>query len=1058
LKVGKIRTNIISKITSALFVLSFCVSIMQAQQSFVFTESNLNYNNAIDLYHKEKFAPAQQYFSKAVEEINDVHSELRIDAEYYVAICAIELFHSNAEALLKKFIEDHPESSHLVSANFNLAKFQFRKKKYEDVLDYLSEIDPADLNPDERAEYYFKKGYSHFQLDEYDQAAKYFYEIKDTDNLYVTAARYYYAHISYKLKNYQTASENFQKIAGDAQFGPLVPYYLSQIYYLQKKYDVLLGYAPAVLDSAPPKREDEIRKLIGDAYYETGKFKDAIPYLTEYISKKGGSEQDYYELGYANFQVKNYEESISAFQRSVGENDTLSQSAYYFIGEANVLMDNKRAAKVAFKNAYNLAIDEEITEESLFNYAKIAYELSYHPYDDAILAFEDFINNYPNSALLNDAYEYLVGVYYTTKNYEKALKSIDRIKRSDIKLLRAKQRLAYYRGVELFNDNDFVGAIEMFDLSLKHNYEPKLKASAIFWQAECFYRVGDYHNADNLYSDFLMTSGSLSLPFYNKAYYNLAYSYYEREKYKSAIFWFREYAVKADQKNKGLINDSYLRIGDSYYIQKDYRNAIDYYDKAAELSLANSDYASLQSAICSGILGDYQGKSKKLSVLINDWKDSPYIDDAIYEYGKTQINQGKDAEALSYYNQLINDYPKSNYITDTYLKVGLIHYNRKEDDLALNAFDKLVKDYPSSDAAKEALEKINKIFIEKGDAEAYKDYIKGVPFADISQRVLDSTSYVIAENGYLAGKCERATRDFTNYIKQYPEGIYKLNAHFYRGDCEAKSGFHEEAIQDFEYVITQAKNRFTIKTLISLGELYKIVLQNDSAISAYNKLKQNAERQKDVNLANQNLMQLHFQEEDFQQASAFAYEILNNDAFELPLKQKAHLILAKTSFEKENYGEVILQLKELYLESNEIAAEAKYLLAKTYYLQGKYLESDSIIYLLVDQVPSYPYWIAKGFILLADNFIAKEDLYNARITFQSVVDNSENEELIEIAKEKLDLLNKADQTKKEEEKKEAEEIEIDFGEIDELLPEEILQDSTQENQNQEKIEKEVEDE
>ena len=1048
-RISKTQLSLSLRLLIALFFTLFFAAGIFGQQSFVFSEGNVLYNKAMDLFHKEKYVAAQEHFKKTIEGINDVHSEIRIDAEYYRAICALRLFHANSEALLNRFVEDHPESSHQKMANFNLAKFQFRKRKYEKVISAFKEIDPLDLKPVEMAEYYFKLGYSYFQLDEFDEAAKYFYEIKDSDNLYVSAARYYYAHISYQQKNYQTASENFQKISNNPQFGPLVPYYLTQIFYLQKKYDKLLDYAPAVLDSAPPKREDEIRKLIGDAYYKTKEYKKSLPYLEKSLQTQGGNEADYYQLGFAHFQEKNYNQAIASFQKSIGENDTLSQSAYYYIGESSVLTENKRSAKDAFRQAHQLGIDPELTEDALFNYAKVAYELSYHPYDDAIVAFEEFINEYPNSPLLKDAYEFLVGVYYTTKNYESALESIDRIKSSDIKLLRAKQRLAYYRGIELFNEDRFLAASEKLELSLKYNYDPKLKASAIFWLAECFYQIGDYHNADNFYSDFLMTSGSLSLPFYNRAYYNLAYSYYEREKYKSAIFWFREFVSKEDPSFKGLINDAYLRIGDSYYIQTDYRNAIEYYDKAAEMKIVNQDYAMLQSAICSGIIGDQQSKTKKLGNIVREMKQSPYVDDAVYELGKTQLNEGRAEEALSYFNQLIADYPNSNYVAETYLRLGLIYYNREQDELALNALDKLIKNYPSSDASKEALEKINKIFIDKGDAKAYEDYIAGVPFADLSKAVLDSTTYVIAENGYLAGKCEKATRDFTNYIKQYPNGRYRLNAHFYRGECEAKANFYEEAIRDLQYVIEQKTNRFTVKSHLLLGQLYTDAQLPDSAISIYKALKVKADRQEYINTANLNLMKLYFQKEEYEFASLYADEVLLEDAFSQQSTQFARMILAKSNFEKENYKAVIEQLSEIYNETNQIAAEAKYLLAKTYYLQGKYEASDTVIYQLVDQVPSYPHWIAKGFILLADNFIAKDDIYNARITFQSVIDNSDDKMLIEIAQEKLSMLDKAEKEQRENqlEKRRSDTLEIDLGAeqpvIEENEENEVKEDSIQ---------------
>lgn len=985
-------------------ILNLCLVSAFAQQSLVFTESNADFRNALDLYEKEKFVPAQNYFNKTMNSIKDVHSEIRIDAEYYHAICAVELFHANAEALLRNFLERNPESNHVISAYFNLAKFQFRKRKWEDVIDYLASIHPLDLSPEERDEYYFKKGYSYFQIDEFDKAAQSFYEIKDTDNLYVSAARYYYAHISYQDKKYQTASENFKKIEQDKQFGPIVPYYLTQIYYLQGKYDQLLAYAPAVLDSAPAKKEEEIRKLIGDSYYKTGQFEKALPNLEKYLERNQGSPSDYYQLGVAYFKTKNYEQAIQSLQKSIGENDSLSQSAYYMIGEANVYSGNKSSAKLAFRNAYKLDVDSDITEDALFNYAKIAYELSYHPYDDAIVAFEEYINNYPKSSKINDAYEYLVGVYYTTKNYEKALESINRIKSQDIKLLKAKQRLAYYRGVELFQSKDFIDAIEMFQLSLKHNYDPSLKAAATYWMAESFFRVGDYDNADNYYSDFLGSTGAMELDYYKKGYYNVAYTHYERESYKTAIFWFKEYVENANFKNKGLINDAYLRIGDSYFIQKDYKNAVKYYGEAENTAVINEDYALFQSAVSYGIMGDYRKKISKLNTLLEDNPKSIYSDDALFELGKTEMILGKQKEALAAYNRLISEFPNSNYIAETQLKKGLIHYNQKEDDLALASFDEVVKKYPGSSNARAALDKIKKIYIEKGDANAFQQYVNGVSFADLSKNELDSTSYVIAENAYLSENCAKAIKDFSNYISKYPNGIYLLNANYYKGVCETKAGTKDAAIVNFEYVVAKPTNKFTEKSLLELGELYKKGEQREKAISSYLQVLKIASRKDYVRLAKNNLMQLYFLQKEYDNAATYAEEILEQELVDEKLWQQAQLTLGKTNMKKQNIPQAIVHLDTLSYAKNILGAEAKFLLAEVYNLQAEYGKSDTTIFRLVDQVPSFPYWIAKGFILLADNFYAKEDVYNARITYQSVIDNSDNAELVAKAKQKLNEL------------------------------------------------------
>ena len=83
-----------------------------------------------------------------------------------------------------------------------------------------------------------------------------------------------------------------------------------------------------------------------------------------------------------------------------------------------------------------------------------------------------------------------------------------------------------------------------------------------------------------------------------------------------------------------------------------------------------------------------------------------------------------------------------------------------------------------------------------------------------------------------------------------------------------------------------------------------------------------------------------------------------------------------------------------------------------------------MVYKLVNQVPSYPKWIGKAFILLADNFLAQDDAFNAKVTLQSVIDNADDEELIQIAKEKLNIIIKTEKEEQSKERKKAPEIEL----------------------------------
>jgi len=1000
------------------------------QKTNIYTNGLATYNSALELYDKEKFSAAQEKFTTYLKTVDDKKSEVAVNSTYYHAICGLELFNINAENLLIEFINTHPESPKVKLAYHHLARYKFRKKKYDEALEWYQKMDIYDLTNEEQSEYYFKIGYSNFKEDNFVNASAAFYEIKDTDNKFSSTAKYYYAHISYLQKKYESALQTFKKLEEDEKFAVIVPYYITQIYYLQKKYNKVIEYAPSLLAKSIPKRSAEIARLLGESYYNTNQFNAAIPYLKRYHKEKpyNASRSDKYQLGYAYYKSDSCDLAIKWFKKAVKENDSLSQTAHYNLAECYLKTNQKTYARGSFRVASNIDFDPQIKEDALFSFAKISYELSMRPYNGAIVAFEEFINTYPNSTKLENAYEFLIAVYYTTKNYQAALNSLGNINVLDLKLQEAYQKIAHYRGLELFNNRKYPEAIIHFDKSDIYIISKKIKAENSYWRAEANYRINNYEIAIGEYNSYIFEPEAIAANTINKAHYSLGYSYFKLKEYSNANQSFRKYIQNAEDEHSKTKNDALNRVADCFFINKQYQAAIEYYDKAAMLGIDKIDYSLYQSAVTNGVIGNYKDKENLLQTLINRKKKSYLLDDAIFQLGKTQEIGNHTDKALANFQRLIKDHPNSPYLSEALIKEGLIFYNKKDDTNALISFERVIKDYPSTDESTEALKQIKKIHIDKGELALYEEYLTSIGDADSSAQVMDDDYYEVAENSYMSGNCEKATTDLTNYLEKYPNGNSILSAHFYRADCENRSGFENEALIDFNYVIAQPKNKFTITALIKAGEINLSLGKPAEALENYSKLEYLADVPKNVFDAQIAQMRLNYKLNNPDQTVKYCELIINRDIDDALLITEAHLIYAKTGLIQDDYNLALTEFATAAGSSNKFGAEAKFNVAKILNLRSEYDNCEVEIFSLIKKFQSYAYWIDKSLLLLADNYFAKEDMFQSKLTLQNIIEKNRFPEVVSLAIGKLAAI---EATEVEEEIVE-EEIEIELFNQDEF--------------------------
>lgn len=973
-------------------IFSLLLSGLYAQRVATDVDPIREYSVALELFQKMKYAQAQERFATVLEHPRGLPSIDQENASYFIALCGLELFNKDGEFLMNTFVTEHSEHPKVNEGNFHLGKYQFSRKRFRAALEWFDKVDEADLQSKYQEELHFKKGYSSFEEGEFDDAQVDFVKVIGIGGKYRSPALYYNSYIQYSKENNEAALAGFTELEEDKLFGKVVPFYILQILYRQGKNEEVLSYGSDLVSrDYAANKTGEIHRMLGEAHFNLQAYDKAVPELEKGISEMGGNREDRYKLGYAAYRGGLFKKAIVYFKQVATEKDALSQLANYHLGDCYLKTEDKMKARTAFRSASKYVFDKEIQEDALFNFAKLAYELSYDPYNEAIQAFEEYISRNPDSERINEAHEFLLKVYLRTHNYEAALRSIDKISVKNEELKATYQKVAYQRGVELFNDLHFKQSVHFLKRAEKYPIDKGISASTLFWSAEAYARMKRWRQADSYYRLFMEAPGAISLPEYTLAYYGLGYLFFENDKHENAIDWFRKF-VDTEKKDLVRVNDGFLRIADSYYLKKQNKQAIDYYDKAIKMGKFDADYAIFQIAVCYGLDGQNASKVETLKAMLENFPETDFAADAKYEIAETYFFTDNSAKAIQYFDKVIAEHPNSSYVRKSKLNKGLLFYNQSSDEKALPLFEDVAENYPATEEAKEALMKIQKIYVEKGDVPGFEKYVADNNFPDITMGALDTSYYASAEFMYLRGDMKEAMKEFKAYNEKFPNGFFSLNAHFYRGEAALELKQYDEAILEYDRVLAFAKSAFTEKALLSAGGIYFYQKRYQEALLRYSMLEEIAEVAENLLEARKGLLRSSYLLNNFDLANEYADKLKKDSQVPKAIRSEAMLISSKCALAQNNLKMAEERFKETLLNSNnEFGAESMYNLAKIHFMNNEYEKSQNLVFEMINIFPGYEKWITKSFLLLADVYVKQNDLFQARLTLQNLIDNYDGE-------------------------------------------------------------------
>jgi len=1003
-----------NKFTRISLLLSLFAGTATAQQS-AWQSLNQAYKTGMELYEKGKYASAYNQLGK-VEEIrtnttiqqdeSDQISLLKENARFYQAVCALELGNDDAEGLFLKFIKDHPTSSNAKAAYFQVGRSYFGKKNYAKAIEWFNKLDNNSLSGSENTEYRFKLGYSLFMNKDYKTAKPLFEGLKEQRGQYQEASIYYYAYLCYLDAEYKIALREFERLKGSKTYENSYPYYISALYFLDKRYDDVLSYILPILERTKQENETEIFRIVGATYFAKNDLVKAKAYYDKFQAKDQGktqNNQDDYQIGYIAYKNGDYEKAVKELEK-LTDPDAYFQSGMIILGDSFIQLGNKESARNAFFRASKLDFDPSMKEQGLLNYAKLSYELEFHQV--ALAATQEFLKTYPRSKNLDEAKTLLAEVLLSTKNYREAVDILESIPKRTQSANAAYQKVTYFRGLEYYNERAFENAISIFMRSEQHPYDQELLALATYWKAEAMYEVRKYGEATTNFSKFLQYPAARNTDVYNYANYALAYAAFRNENFRISANYFAKFLYNGEAIDPNTKNDAIARLGDSYFMLKDYGRAMEQYNILMSTKAKTQDYALYQSGIIKGLQGDTDGKIATMTDLLARFPNSNYADDASFQIPYTFFLKGENEIAIQGLQDMIEKYPRSSYVPRALVTIGLVQYNADNNEAAISTFQRVVEQYSTTDEAKQALKLIQNIYVDKGDAQGFLDYAGTTAIGDLSTAEQDNITFQVANNYFSRGDYQAAIEAVNAYFDKFPKPIQEKFARFIRAESLYKTGHPQEALHDFNIILNDWTSAYTERTLLSVSNLFLDQKKYNDAIAPLKKLELTAEYKSHYGFAINNLMVAYFNIHDFDNTLMYARYVKEYEKSSVEDKAKANLYAAKAYMLKGDLKTARKEFDEAVSNSQTIVgAEAKYNVGKLQYEAGEYKAAQTTAFDLIKNMPSYDYWVAKSFILLADCYVKLKDEFQAKSTLQSIIENYEgDDDIIPTAKERLEKL------------------------------------------------------
>lgn len=950
---------------------------------------------------------ANNYLQLANDNTNAKPHFKKDEASFYKYSASLKLDELNSVDSIEQYITRTSNPTYKQRAAHALAQFYFKNGELRKAIDYYELAGIANLTNKEVADSKFELAYCYFNLGDFEKAEMLFSAIKEIEGKYYDAGNYYYGLLAYNSGRHDNALQSFMRIVDNDEYKSVVPYYVAEIQYFKgNKQKALKDALKLISKKDKIYYHNELHLLVAQIYFEQEQFTEALPYFEYYYNNTDRiRKEDLYEMAYCYYKTGNWEYAIDNLQQLSNTRDSLGQTSMYLLGDCYLKVDDKKSARNAFGYCADMPFNQLQKEASLLLAAKLSYELGFNA--EAIYYVNILLADFPRSQYQDEAKTLLSDLLLKTSNYAEAYDVLQGVKNADAAYKKTYQKVAYGYAMQQMQQGNLSKADELLSETIKYQSDATYTAAAQFWRSEVSFKQKQYKQALTYAQAFLDNkSGKRWVKYLSpaatdeNAYFNMGYASMELQQFDVAQKYFKNAQQQAGAADPKFVNNAILREADAYFMQKSYDSSILLYNKVIDANSADADYARFQKAKIYGIQGKNKAKIATLNYLVDNSEN--FAADARYEMAVTYIEEDKYSLAIKTLTPLTTAYDTRSMAPKALMKIGFAYQQIKNATKAIEAYKEVALQYPTAPERPAALDALKSLYIQTNQPDVYVQLLKDNNLSAPDQSASDSTYYAAAEAQFSAGDWNAAKQALSQYIDQYPNGIFLAKAQYYMAESHRLLQEYNEALPYYDQVLASTWSEFAEN---SAREASKIAFDNKDytkAISYYTMLRNSAMSAENLQYAYNGLMQSNFNQQNYEAAAAYADTLSAMPNIDQATKSVVLLYKAKSLKEYKKYGQAMSAYQQIAADKNiNIAAEAQYSIAELHYLQGNYKKAEEAASDAIQKSSGSDYWVVKSYLLISDVLIAQKDYFNAKATLKSIIKNTKIAELKQEAEAKL---------------------------------------------------------